>query len=657
MAQPDPKRLIGRVLAARYRLIAVLGAGGSARVYLAEDISLRRRVAVKVLHEGMAEDAAFLKRFTAESHAAAALNHPNIMQVYDSGADDGLPYLVCEYLGGGTLRAMLDTGVLLSPSQALLVGLDVARGLEYAHSEGLIHRDIKPANLLFGEDGRLRIADFGLARAIAEASWTEPEGMLLGTTRYASPEQARGHHLDGRSDVYSLAIVLIEAVTGTVPFAADTAQGTLSARCDSDLPVSPELGRLRSVLERAGRLDPDERADAGELAIALLAAAEDMDRPAPLPLAGALSADVAADVADLTELLIDDDGPAIVAVPEGDADNDETPLLPGDPDETPVEVEEGPAPAAAVAATPSSEPGLPRPRRRRGRVVAAIGAVVVLVAAGVGYLVLRTPSAPVPKVVNLNVAAASKQLRKHGWTVTTELLRRDGTTADQVVEQVPKAGTDLAEGRRVTLRVSLGNTLVAMPVLGQIPEQQATDAIAAAGLVVGEIARPNDEQVPAGVVISASPNPAPNSTGQVPKGSLVGLVVSAGPAPRTVPANLVGQSVDAARAALKAVQLGADVAESYSDRPVGEVLSVDHQAGEALPRDTVVKLTVSKGPEPKPIPNVVGMPASDAARVLSEWGFGVSRVDGSPLKKVLITEPPVGSLQLPGTPVRLVTAT
>ena len=203
--------LVGRVLSGRYRLIAPIGSGASAQVFLADDTRLRRRVAVKLLHAGLADDDGFLRRFRAEAQAAAALNHPNIVAVYDWGEDEGTPYLVTEYLAGGSLRAMLDQGVRLSPSQALLVGLEATRALDYAHRRGFVHRDIKPANLLFGEDERLRVADFGLARALAEAAWTEPAGAVLGTARYASPESARGEAVDGRADVYSLGLVLIEA--------------------------------------------------------------------------------------------------------------------------------------------------------------------------------------------------------------------------------------------------------------------------------------------------------------------------------------------------------------------------------------------------------------------------------------------------------------
>ncbi|MFN7150405.1 MAG: serine/threonine-protein kinase, partial [Microthrixaceae bacterium] len=278
----------GRVLGDRYRLVAPVGVGTSSRVFLAVDTQLRRRVAVKLLHEALAEDEAFLRRFRAEARAAGALSHPNIVAVFDWGEDrhDGavVPYLVTEYLGGGSLRDILDRGEPLTPSQTLVVGLDTARALSHAHQRGLVHRDVKPGNLLFDEEGRLRLADFGLARALAEASWTEPSGLAVGTARYASPEQAFGRRLDGRSDVYSLALVLVECVSGQVPFSGETTAATLAMRTQGDLELGPELGGLRSVLERAGRLDPEERPEAAEFEIGLMAAAEELARPEPLPI-------------------------------------------------------------------------------------------------------------------------------------------------------------------------------------------------------------------------------------------------------------------------------------------------------------------------------------------------------------------------------------
>src|SRR5437868_3749315 len=292
---------VGRVLGGRYRLRAALGSGASAQVFLADDAALGRQVAVKVLHPALAGDSTFLRRFQAEARAAAALTHPHIMAVYDWGeADDG-PYLVCEYLAGGSLRGLLDDGRRLTPSQALLVGLEAAHALHFAHRRGLVHRDIKPGNLLFDTEGRLRIADFGLARALAEAAWTEPAGALLGTARYAAPEQVKGESVDGRADIYALVVTLIEAVTGEVPFAADTTIATLMGRVDNPLKAPPQLDALGPVVEQGGRSEKDERPDAVAFARALDAAARQLPAPDPLPLAGPPD-DVTLVTEDATEL-------------------------------------------------------------------------------------------------------------------------------------------------------------------------------------------------------------------------------------------------------------------------------------------------------------------------------------------------------------------
>ncbi|MGH9250788.1 MAG: serine/threonine-protein kinase, partial [Acidimicrobiales bacterium] len=276
---------IGRVLGGRYRLLSAVGSGASAHVYLADDVRLRRRVAVKVLHPALADDGLFLRRFRAEARAAAALSHPHILAVFDWSGDEDSPYLVTEFLGGGSLRSMLDAGHQLSTAQALVVGLETVRALDHAHRQGFVHRDIKPANLLFADDARLRVADFGLARAIAEAGWTEPTGAMLGTARYASPEQARGESVNGASDIYSLALVLVEAVTRKVPFSADTTIATLMARLERPLVVPEVMGPLTTILTGAGDLDARKRPDAAEFGAGLVAAAEELARPSPLPLA------------------------------------------------------------------------------------------------------------------------------------------------------------------------------------------------------------------------------------------------------------------------------------------------------------------------------------------------------------------------------------
>jgi len=275
---------VGRVLGGRYRLVALIGSGSSARVYLADDVSLGRRVAVKALRAGLTGDYRFLRRFRAEAKAAAQLGHPNILAVYDWGEDAAAAYLVTEVLLGGSLRNMIDASPQLTPSQGLLVALQVAQALSYAHELGWVHRDIKPANLMFGKDGRLRIADFGIARALAEATWTEPEGVLVGTARYAAPEQATARSVDGKADVYSLALTVVEAVTGRVPLLGDTALATMMLRQDRDLSGLDDLGALGEVLMDAGRADPAARPTATELIDRLLRAARNLPRPGRLPL-------------------------------------------------------------------------------------------------------------------------------------------------------------------------------------------------------------------------------------------------------------------------------------------------------------------------------------------------------------------------------------
>ncbi len=257
--------MVGAVLGGRYVLRSFLGAGASAQVYLADDTHLRRRVAVKVLHPFLAADAAFLRRFAREAVAAAGLDHPHLLAVYDHfpGSATEPPYLVTPYMEGGSLRAVLDAGRRLSLSQACLVGLEAASGLAAAHGKGLVHRDVKPANLLFDAAGRLRIGDFGLARAIAEGAATEPVGAVVGTARYAAPEQAGGGSVDDRADVYALGLVLVEAVTGSVPFARDTVIATLTARMQTSLEPpegmgpwpTPSAGPARWT-RRAGRPPP-----------------------------------------------------------------------------------------------------------------------------------------------------------------------------------------------------------------------------------------------------------------------------------------------------------------------------------------------------------------------------------------------------------------
>ncbi len=638
--------LVGRVLRDRYRLVAPIGRGATARVYLADDTTLRRRVAVKILHESSLGDATFLKRFEAEALAVAALNHPNVMHVYDSGIDGELPFIVSEYLAGGSLRGMIDAGHRLTPSQALLVGLDVARGLDYAHRRGFVHRDIKSANLLFGEEGRLRIADFGLARAMAEASWTEPEGMLIGTARYASPEQARGKSIDGKADVYSLGLSLIEAVTGSVPFVADTATATLMARVEGDVVVPAALGALVATLTMCGRLDPAGRPDAGELEIAFLAASEDMARPEPLPLVGALPP--GADEIPTTEL---PDGAPVRSASAFDSRSITAGGVAGGSVGGSVALADD---GSDDSVDWSTDLEVERPARRLLRVLVGLFVVLVLAGGGVGtWLALRTPTAIMPNLVGLDIAAAKAKIKANNWNVTVDQIRKTGTSADQVLAQSVKPRTSLEAKKTLKLTVSLGNELVTMPPLAKLSHDAATKALQAVGLVEGIVTNQPDEAVPTGVVISSSATV--DSQGQLPQGSKVDLVVSSGPAPRIIPAGLVGQPLADVTRALNGIQLKANVVKAYSDQPDGTVLTLSQPDGASVPRDSTIDVGVSQGPAPVPIPDVTGKSVADATATLQAAGFPVSGVEGSPGKAVLATDPPANEAHVPGTPVRLFT--
>ncbi|MCU1344886.1 MAG: protein kinase family protein with domain [Acidimicrobiia bacterium] len=663
---------VGRVLGGRYRIVAPIGTGASATVFQADDVQLRRRVAIKVLHPSLAEDPAFLRRFRAEAQAVAGLSHPNILAVFDWGEDGGTPYLVTEYLGGGSLRSMLDVGRRLSPSQALVVGLDTSRGLDYAHKRGLVHRDIKPANLLFGDDGRLRIADFGLARALAEAAWTEPAGVVLGTARYASPEQARGLTVDGKTDVYSLTLVLVEAVTGQVPFAGDTTVATLMARLDKLMPVSADLGPLASVLERAGRPDAAERYDSAELGRALVLTAERLPRPEPLPLVPTAAGSWVEPFGPsrssdgVTAMLPTvASGPIAPAGPRAsDLAASGEPGEPGEPTELGLDSAALSVPAVAPPVAPNAAAGDPPPpaassptsssgRPHRGRWLLAVAAVLLLAIGGVVVWVVRDripPKYPVPSVIGRTEAQARDQVLPFKFKIAVETRRVDGTQPGQVIGQNPPESASLAKGGTLTLVVSEGPTLAAVPDVSNQTDGKAKGTLEAAGFVVDPVSVfANSETVPAHVVIDWT-----HKGETLPKGTSVKLTISNGPTPRQMPP-VAGLTFDQAVAALKAVNLVPKRTDRFSDTvPTGTVIGADVKAGDKLPRDSVVTLVVSKGQDLVTVPNVAGMPADPALKALAAAGLASGGISGLAGKPVVATNPPIGSAVKRGSPVDII---
>ncbi|MET0628467.1 MAG: PASTA domain-containing protein, partial [Acidimicrobiia bacterium] len=551
--------LTGRVLAARYRVLAPIGAGSSGRVYVADDVRLRRRVAVKVLHAGLADDRGFLRRFRVEAQVAASLHHPNIMAVYDWG-DDEVPFMVLELLQGGSLRSLLDAGARCSPSQATHVGRQVTAALEYAHARGLVHRDIKPANLLFDEHGIVRVADFGLARALAEASWTEPAGAVVGTARYAAPEQATGAPLDGRADLYSLAIVLAEAVSGTVPGVADTAIGTLALRTHTAIVAPLELGRLGPVVERAGRPNPDERyPDASTMGDALTDAARTMPPPTPLALAG-LDGEV--NLSDPTQ----------IGRSAGLFDQDASDVPP--PVDPITRRERAPGAGRWVGA------------------VVALAVVLALVAGGVALASTGSGTVGVPSLVGLPTDRATQQLADAGLGIRV-VTRASDDPAGIVIGQDPVAGAFVSDDATVELVVSRGPPKVTVPEVTNLSEADATTALEGMGFAV-KVERRNDESAPVDAVLGTDP---PIGSRQ-PKESVITLVVSDGPAPVAVP-DVTGKTYDEAAAALSAQRFTAARAPDEFSATVetGKVIRTDPSSGSFAGRDSTVSVVVSKGPE------------------------------------------------------------
>ena len=638
---------IGRVLASRYRIEFLLGSGASAHVLAAWDVSLRRRVALKVLHPALAGDSAFLRRFRAEAHAAASLSHPHVLAVHDWGEGEQGPFLVLELCAGGSLRDMLDEGKRLTIAQAMAVGAEAADGLAFAHARGFVHRDVKPANLLFGEEGRLRVADFGLARALAEAAWTEPVGATLGTARYAAPEQAQGRPVDGRADVYSLALVLYEAVTGVVPFTSDTTIATLMARVGTRLPGHDALGSLAPVLDAAAAPEPEHRIDASSLAARLRALAADMPEAPPLPLVGPggrrLPEGPTHREAEGGEGAAVDTGAPSEPSP-GDRGDDATELGVG------LGLAGGGAPGVAAGGTASPT----RTRRWWRRPAAKIAAAVLLVflaAGGAAYGLatssLFAPSHRLPAVTGDPQATAAAVLRRDHLSFRVIGHRSSLTDpAGSVLRQIPAAGTSVKEGSTIQVVLSSGPPPVPVPSLSSVNGGCAqASAVLAAAHLQGTCIQQSSTAVADGSVISWSPQ------ANAPYGSSVHVIVSSGPPEETIP-SLTGATCQGATTALQAVGLVAQCQQTYSTSvPNGQVVSWS-PTGQA-PEGSTVVVQISEGPPPVVIPNVIGMTVAAAISTLQAAGLNPGSDQGPLGGHVFASDPSPGTTVPQGSTVNL----
>lgn len=622
------------MLGDRYRLNAPIGSGASGQVYLAEDVNLRRQVAVKLLHLGLANDEAFLRRFRAEARFIANLNHPNIVAVYDwSESDSEEPYLVLEYLAGGSLRALLDNGARLSISQALMVGLEAAQALEVAHRNGYVHRDIKPGNLLFGDDGRLRIADFGLASSLLEAAFTEPGTGAIGTARYAVPEQSKGARLDDKADIYALGLVLIEAITGTVPLVAETMSGIIMSRASQAVPVPESVGLMRPILEKMGRPDPADRPSAGEVKAELLRVSSKLDAPDPLPLVGAIDIRTTGGRDDLT-------------------------MMPGSRLSTDSEI---------LVEQSSPQTNVPAPRlnaksKRPAWLKLVLSLALVIALAAGGWFVwnaLQPPSAIVPDVDSLVLADAQKSLADvqanagEGlrWKIIVKKAFNETVEMGAVISQKPTAGQRLDDGGTITLVVSDGPPPMKIPtdIIGKTePEVEA--ALKAAGLEKGAVNTLPDETLAAGQLLTWQFG-GQDRPPTVPKGSKIDLILSSGPAPRLVP-DLSGMSLDQATAELAKINLGIKPVEAFHPTVMsGLIIKTQEPVGSEVARDSTVTVIISKGPDLVTVPSVKGMTATQAADAIEAAGLEVGDLIGPFRGEVASTDPGEGQKVARGTKV------
>ncbi len=605
--------IIGELFDGRYRLERRIGAGGMADVYLAQDESLHRRVAIKILADRYTRDPGFVERFRREATAAAGLSHPNIVSIYDRGEAEGTYYIAMEYIEGPTLKEEITERAPLPEAEAVGYAVQALQALEFAHRRGVIHRDIKPHNMMLTPDGLLKVTDFGIARATNEVEMTEV-GSIVGTAQYLSPEQARGHSVGPQSDIYSMGVVLYEMLTGEVPFTGSSAV-EIAMKQVNEVPQPPSTKNrliphgLEQVVMRALAKDP---------ALRFHSAREMADELERTRRGLAVSQDTAQATA------------VIGAYAAGEA-------------------------TSVMGAPP---PTAPPPQAKRSAVPWLLVALLLLASAVVGYVVYQqlqgSGQVKVPDVRGFTQQQAQTQLVQAGFTTAVDHKASKKVVKGQVIDTDPTHGTEVDKGSKVTIIVSTGPKSVTLPNLRR---------------EIGERRRPGDRQprpapssstpvtsqLPVGQVVRTDPKP-----GVIPPDTVISLFVSTGNV--KVP-NVVGMTCDSAKQALAASSLQGSCTNAPSDTvPAGKVISQSPTAGAQAPQGSTVSLQVSCGPAQVQVPDVTNTDYHTAQKTLQNDGLHAQRSDclasdpAIPDGTVVGTDPPAGSMVDPKSDVTVFVA-
>jgi serine/threonine-protein kinase len=587
--------LIGTLFDGRYKVIRKLGAGGMANVYLAEDQELGRRVAIKILNDRHANDEQFVERFRREAKNAAALSHPNVVSIYDRGDAEGTYYIAMEFLDGRSLKELIVSRGPAPVNVAVEYARQILSALRFAHRHGIVHRDIKPHNALVDSEGRVKVTDFGIARA--GASQMTEAGSIVGTAQYLSPEQARGGSVDQRSDLYSLGIVLYELLTGTVPFNGDTpveiAMKHLSQTPEPPSAKRPDLPReVDLVVMRALAKDPDDRYQS----------AEEMDADLERVARGAA---VSAETEESATM--------IMRSPQ---------TIPGPTAATAATMITPPRRGAALPPPPPVYYDLEEPIHRRP-LWPWIAALLFVIGAGIGGWFLYSQisnklasNQPVPVELYLNMreAAAAAKISADGFRPVVNHAASRTTAAGLVFRQQPNAGERIAKRSPVTIWVSSGVPKVAVPSLVDTASTDAVVALKDANLTPDVHEVPSSK--PAGTVTAQDPRAGT----KLPEGSKVRINVSKGPTPVSVP-SVVGQPIASASSILQGLQFKVTTNYVDSTEPANTVIDQSPAAGQSAGKGSAVTLTVSKGPTTSTVPDVTSLDAGSAQQALSDAGF------------------------------------